>query len=212
MTSPHLAAGRGLAAGLAATLLLSVLARLLPGMESQPGKRPRTPKPPQDPFDPEQVRAWQERSWSPAASRPAEPPPERRTHAATPAGALAQPQAPGPEGLAEQFAFKVASGLFNRDITPYVAPAGKAVHLTYGSGWGMMYGILRSAVRQPSSVIGPLYGLLVWAIGPASLVPAMKLMGRPSEEPPLRTGMILAGHLAYGAALAETYRRLASRR
>ena len=55
------AAGRGLLAGISATLLLSALARVLPGMRNQPegasggGRRP----PPADPFDKQLVRAWQ---------------------------------------------------------------------------------------------------------------------------------------------------------
>ncbi len=201
-------AGRGLIAGLAATLLLSALARILPGMGGdEDDKKNRNPTLPHDPFNPDQVRRWQSLSQSPVAHMPPPPAPQI-AHTASPAGALQQPQSPGPEGLAEQFAFKIASGIFDRDISPTIRPAGMAVHLMYGSSWGLLYGILQSTVRQPPRVLGALYGLGVWLVGPGLLVPAMKLMRKPSEEPPVRTAMLIAGHVAYGVALAEVYGHL----
>ncbi len=206
--TPVGAAARGAGAGLAATLVLSGLARVLPGMSNQV---PPAPSIPPSPDDPEQVRAWQERAQSPAAYKPHEGNGARSGGAspgATPAGALTQPQAPGPEGLAEQFAFKVASGIFDTDVTPYMRPAGLAVHFLYGSAWGVLYGLLQATYRRPPSLFGALYGLLVWLVGPAVLVPTMKLMGSPAEEPPLRTAMMVAGHIAYGVTLATTFEAL----
>ena len=204
-------AGRGALAGLVGSLVFSVLARALPGMHvarggaGQAGQAAR----PADPDDLEQVRRWQERAQSPAAFRP----PNQALPAggpggppgATPAGALTQPQAPGPEGLAEQFAFKVGSGLFDRDVSPYARPAGVGVHLAYGSAWGTLYGLLQASRGRRSGPFGALYGLAVWLVGPALLVPAMKLMGSPAEEPPARTAMLVAGHVAYGVAVAAAF-------
>jgi uncharacterized membrane protein YagU involved in acid resistance len=213
--TPIQAAIHGAAAGLAATLLLSALARVLPGMgmDPKPGERKgdSKPPPPQDTFDPPPNLEQQGASSSLAADPPAQgkggedfggPP------TVTPAGALSRPQAPGPEGLAEQFSFKVASGIFGRDITPYMRPIGMATHLTYGSLWGTLYGLLQASYRRSPRLSGGAYGLMVWAVGPAFLVPAMKLLHPLSEEPPLRTGMMAAGHIAYGIALAEAFERL----
>ena len=57
--APVVAAMRGAAAGLLATLLLSLLARVLPGMGNRPsgGQGHGQPRPPQDPFDPRAVQA-----------------------------------------------------------------------------------------------------------------------------------------------------------
>jgi hypothetical protein len=219
--TPVGAAGRGLAAGLVATLLLSALARVLPGMRRGLGggeKDPGTPAAPSDPFDADAVRMWQERSQSPAAFRRPDDGGGRTNagrHGAelpaarsTPAGALAQPLAPGPEGLAAQFAFKVASGVFNRDITPIARRAGTAVHFAYGGFWGVVYGLLQGSYRRPPGVLGAAYGLLVWVVGPAALVPAMKLMRPPRQEPPGRTAMMGAGHVTYGLALAAAFEAL----
>jgi hypothetical protein len=210
--TPVGAAGRGLVAGLVATAVLSLLARVLPGMENQPGP-PRArlgpPRRPDDPFDAEQVRRWQRRAQAPAAH-------EADGGAGSwpgisPAAALTAPQAPGPEGLAEQFAFKAAAGLFETDISPHLRPAGIATHVLYGSAWGLLYGLLQATYHQSPVVFGALYGLLVWLVGPVLLVPAMGLTRPPPEQPPARWAPLLAGHLAYGLAAAAAFEALERR-
>ena len=220
--TPLGAAARGAAAGLMATLLLSVLARIMPGMRNQPGTPGEREQgssgkllPPQDPSDRHQVRRWQAHAQSPAAYQQRAQEREQQQDGSegaalrvTPAGVLAQAQSPGPEGLATQFAFKVAAGLFDRDITPHARQAGLAVHVAYGSTWGLLYGLLQASARWRPGLFGVIYGLVVWLVGPALLVPAMKLMRPPHEEPPLRTAMMVAGHIAYGAAVAAAFEAL----
>jgi hypothetical protein len=207
--SPILIVARGAAAGLAATLVLSALSRVLPGLwnERPEEEKERDGKPPMpvDPEDREQVREWQARSQSPAAHQG---PPEHRAGEPptfTPAGALVRPQGPGPEGLAEQFAFKVASGVFDSDITPTMRPVGMATHLAYGSTWGALYGLIQGSVRGRPGLMGPLFGLLVYGIGPGWLVPRMKIMPSPREESPQRTSLLILGHVIYGTVVAETF-------
>jgi uncharacterized membrane protein YagU involved in acid resistance len=122
--------------------------------------------------------------------------------------ALTLSQSPGPEGLAEQFAFKVASGVFGRDLSSSSRLAGRVIHVVYGSTWGMLYGLLQASYPRPPAAFGAIYGFLVWLIGPAFLVPAMRLMGRPSEEPVARSAALVTGHLAYGVALATAFEAL----
>ncbi|MCC2629801.1 MAG: hypothetical protein K0S14_3451 [Thermomicrobiales bacterium] len=117
------------------------------------------------------------------------------------AQALTVSQSPGPEGLAEQFAFKVASGVFGRDLSSSARLAGRVIHVVYGS-------LLQASYPRPPAAFGAIYGFLVWLIGPAFLVPAMRLMGRPSEEPVGRTAALITGHLAYGVALATAFEAL----
>jgi uncharacterized membrane protein YagU involved in acid resistance len=124
------------------------------------------------------------------------------------AQALTLSQSPGPEGLAEQFAFKVASGVFGRDLSSRARLAGRVIHLVYGSAWGLLYGLLQASYPRPPAAVGAIYGFLVWLIGPAFLVPAMRIMGRPSEEPIARSAALIAGHLACGVALAATFEAL----
>jgi hypothetical protein len=216
--TPLGAAGRGLLAGLAGSLLLSVLARTLPSMGPEPWGRRREEGEvaPADPFDRDAVQRWQDRSRSPAAFRGGGTAKEAGATAggaagqdrATPAGALTLAQAPGPEGLAEQFAYKTASGLFGWDLSDRLRPAVLATHLAYGSLWGALYGLLQASRRARPFPFGAAYGLFVWLVGPAALVPAMKLMRPPHQEPPLRTAMLVAGHAAYGVALAASFEAL----
>src|SRR5829696_1443249 len=101
--TPVAAAVRGAVGGVAATLLLSVLARVLPGLRNRQPRWPAPPVAPSDPFDPAGVQEWQARAQTPALSRgraqgpplghrspPGSPP-------GSPGGALVQVQAPGPE-------------------------------------------------------------------------------------------------------------------
>jgi hypothetical protein len=213
---------QGAAAGLAATLLLSALSRALPGLwneRSQPGPGGRGGNGggsalPENPSDPEQLQEWQDRTRSPAAfPEPGSAPGEAKSGppAVQPAGALAKPRGPGPEGLAEQFAFKVASGIFNRDLSPHLRPVGMATHLAYGSAWGALYGLVQASYRLHPGLFGLGFGALVYGIGPALLVPKMGIMKPPGEEPPERTWMLLAGHAVYGMAVAEVFDALERR-
>jgi uncharacterized membrane protein YagU involved in acid resistance len=123
----------------------------------------------------------------------------------TPAGALAQAQGPGPEGAAELFALKVGSGLFGRDIARSARGWGRAVHFVYGSLWGAIYGTLQGVTRRRPLLNGAAHGMLVWGVGPGSLVPAMKLMHSPAQMPPLQTCLNILGHVIYGVTLAKVF-------
>src|SRR4029079_1873666 len=122
--------------------------------------------------------------------------------------ALTISQSAGPEGWADQCAFKSASGVFGRDLSSGARLAGRVIHVVYGSAWGMLYGLLQASYARPPDAFGAIYGFLVWLIGPTFLVPAMRLMGRPSEEPVARSAALITGHLAYGVALATAFAAL----
>src|SRR5438105_1592844 len=96
--SPIQVACYGAAGGLAGTLLITLLARITPGIKAESTRRSRqnSSRLPDDPFNKEEVIEWQDRSRSPAAysQQDAGGPLERTgvEHAAavTPAGALAE--------------------------------------------------------------------------------------------------------------------------
>jgi hypothetical protein len=185
---PAEAAIYGLAAGLTATLLISALSRI--------------PK----------VREYAEQSsW---IDQPFSELEEEIEGAApmSPATALVQASGPGPEGPAGLFAAKVASGLFGRDLATRTRQWGKAVHLAYGSLWGLIYGILQTTRTRRPVLSGASHGLFVWAFGPALLVPAMKLMPAPAKAPRGRSALSLAAHVMYGVTVAALFSRLAQKR
>jgi uncharacterized membrane protein YagU involved in acid resistance len=130
----------------------------------------------------------------------------------TPAGALVQRQTAGTEDLAEGLAYKIAAGVFDRDVSPYLPLARFAVHMGWGAAGGLFYGLLEGSYHWPVLRSGVLYGLWVWLLGPASLAPAMKLTRPVREEPPSQTAMMVAGHVAYGAMLAWAFDLLRSHR
>ena len=185
---PAEAALYGLAAGLTATLLISALSR--------------TPK----------LREYAEGSSWTARSRAARESDEANDMSPmSPGMALVQSSGPGPEGPAGLFAAKVASGLFGRDLATRTREWGRAVHLTYGSLWGVMYGMLQSRRSRRPVLSGVVHGLTVWAFGPALLVPAMKLMPAPRKAPREHNAFIVAAHVVYGLTVATLFRRLTSR-
>ncbi len=101
------------------------------------------------------------------------------------------------------FVQKVATGLFGTSLTSeQQAQAGMAWHLAYGGFWGMLYALVQSSSRVPKSVLGPTWGVAVWAVGPGWLVPKMKLMLPPTQQQPRLTTMVIGVHAAYGAILA----------
>jgi hypothetical protein len=110
------------------------------------------------------------------------------------------------------FVQKVATGIFGTSLTSrqqYVA--GTIWHLTYGGFWGMGYALLQSSVRVPKLVLGSVYGLAVWAMGFAWLVPKMKLILSPSQQH-IRTRVItMSVHAVYGMIVALTCHMLQDR-
>ena len=177
----------GLAAGFAATVLLSALARI-PAIR-EPAEEASLAHP----------------------SRAEDDDPSNALLPLSPAAALVQTSGPGPEGPAGLFAAKVASGLFGRDLAKRTKVWGRVVHLAYGSFWGMVYGMLQNKSRRRPQIAGASHGMLVWAFGPAVLVPAMKLMPPPSKVPREQTALNFAAHVIYGVTLAQLFNLLSRR-
>ncbi|MDQ3930854.1 MAG: hypothetical protein M3328_17120, partial [Chloroflexota bacterium] len=101
------------------------------------------------------------------------------------------------------FVQKVATGLFGESLSPGQQDvAGLAWHLTYGGFWGMVYALVQSGVRLPQLLLAPIYGLVLWAVGPGWLVPKMKIMLPPGGQNRANAALMAGGHLAYGVLVA----------
>jgi hypothetical protein len=205
----------GAVAGVAGTLLITLAARMIPWLKRAKASRPAPDRLPSDPFQTEEVIKWQDRSRSPAAYSS----PERNlgsigrtaveeAASVTPAGALAEVQAPGPEGAAELFFVKMGSGLFDKDVSRYARPAGKAVHCAYGTLGGVLYGLVQSRRIRDPWLCGVFHGLFMWGIGPAWLVPAMHLIAAPTRLPKRQTALMIGGHVMYGITVAKVFAAL----
>ncbi len=104
------------------------------------------------------------------------------------------------------FVQKVATGLFGMSLS--VADQrrlGLAWHVAYGGVWGMGYGLLQSSVPVPAAVLGPAFGVAVWAMGPAWLVPRMRLMLPVGRASRIVTTLVIAWHVLFGAVLAIVF-------
>ena len=110
------------------------------------------------------------------------------------------------------FVQKIATGIFGTSLDArqqYLA--GAAWHLAYGSFWGMLYALLQSSVRIPMLLLGPAWGVGVWAVGPGWLAPKMKLMLPPAKQRPHLTAMVVGVHATYGTIVALVFNALRNR-
>jgi hypothetical protein len=81
-------------------------------------------------------------------------------------------------------------------------------HLGYGASCGMLFALLIRRCTTASLPLGVGYGLLLWLAGYAVWVPAVGAVPPPQRDQPGRQLALIAGHLVYGAVLADALRRL----
>ena len=131
---------------------------------------------------------------------------QQRGIGASEALASGQVQAPFLDQSTEIFVQKVATGLFGVSLSEGARRStGMAMHFLYGSFWGALYGLIQSSLHLPSALYGPLHGLIVWLIGPATLVPAMHIMPPPQRQELRRLLMMIGFHVAYGLGVGLTF-------
>lgn len=114
------------------------------------------------------------------------------------------------EASAAQVARRVAEGVFDLHIPARLIPAlTRAMHWTYGTGWGGLYGLLRGSVRSRGLREGAVFGVAVWTVSYVQLVP-MGLYQPPWRYPPAEVALDLSYHLVYGVGVVGGYRLLES--
>lgn len=107
------------------------------------------------------------------------------------------------------FVQKVATGLFGRSLPPHQQRVlGTLWHLAYGAGWGVAYAVVQTAVDVPVLVLGLAFGVLVWAVGPAWLVPRMRLLDPLGRAPGTVSALVVGWHLAFGVVVAAVVEAL----
>lgn len=92
--------------------------------------------------------------------------------------------------------------------------AALAAHLGYSAVSGAAYGLLGRRVRTRGTSApgaGAAFGLLVWTLSFEGLLPALRVMPRTTEHPPVRWPAPLAGHAVFGIVTAVVTRGLERR-
>jgi hypothetical protein len=107
------------------------------------------------------------------------------------------------------FVQKVATGLFGRSLPPHHQRVlGTLWHLAYGGGWGVAYAVVQTAFEVPAVVQGVGFGVLVWVVGPAWLVPRMRLIDPLGHAPGTVSALVVGWHLAFGVVVAAVVEAL----
>lgn len=83
-----------------------------------------------------------------------------------------------------------------------------ALHFGYGTATGALFGII--APRRPRAALGAgmLFGLGVWAASYLGWLPASGIRQSPRWDPPVRTRLLIASHLVWGAAAGLLVNRM----
>lgn len=76
--------------------------------------------------------------------------------------------------------------------------AGPAVHYSFGTAVGGVYGALAEVAPQVTMGAGLPFGLLLWLLADEAAVPALGLSKPPTEYPASTHTYTLASHLVYG--------------
>jgi hypothetical protein len=82
-----------------------------------------------------------------------------------------------------------------------------AMHVLYGTSWGLPFGVTCGRGRPPGPAKGAAFGLSVWLTSLVEL-PALGVAPPPWRQPPAALARDLAFHLVYGAATAAAYESL----
>jgi uncharacterized membrane protein len=86
---------------------------------------------------------------------------------------------------------------------------GTAVHVLYGAGWGVPFGLAFRLGRPPGPAKGLAFGAGVWLTSLVEL-PAFGVADPPWRQSPATLAQDLGFHLVYGAATAAAYEALAA--
>jgi hypothetical protein len=116
--------------------------------------------------------------------------------------------APAPAQVAE----RIADGVFEHPLPLEQAPAiTNVMHWSYGTLWGVGYGLAEASIGLPAAVAGAAWGTLVWS-GDYALLPAMGIYKPAWKYPASTLALDLGRHLVYGLGVAGTYALLERRR
>jgi len=78
-------------------------------------------------------------------------------------------------------------------------------HFGYGGAAGSLYAGAKSLLPVRGSLLGPLFGLGVWAVSYLGILPGLRLLTPATEHPLRRSWLMIVAHLVWGWFLAMIY-------
>lgn len=113
------------------------------------------------------------------------------------------------ETATQTVARRLTEHLAHRGPLEHGKQAGQLVHLAFGSGWGVAYGLAAASLARPRVLkSGLIFGMTVWLISDNVLLPAFRLSAWPHHYPVKTHLYAVAAHAVYGLTLASAYAAL----
>ena len=115
-----------------------------------------------------------------------------------------------PREVAEALAVKfgVSRSLSERDVQNLTL----ALHVGYAAFTGALFSMVAPRRRAEGVIAGALFGLGVWATSYLGWLPGFGVRQPVTYDPLSRTGLMIAAHLAWGAAAGLMFGAVASRK
>lgn len=114
-----------------------------------------------------------------------------------------------PSEIVEDLSTRAAGRPLPREVHP---PIALAAHFGYGAAMGSIYGLLSGLSPVARMATGVGFGLFTWAFSYLGLLPALKILKPAVEHPARRTGLMIAAHVVWGAALGAVFTWIDRRR
>lgn len=114
------------------------------------------------------------------------------------------------EGSTEIVARHIAEAAGTQIAPDSRKQAGQAVHYTFGTLMGIVYGVAAEFLPEVSSGGGTAFGTMLFLVADEVAVPSLRLSPPPTESAPTDHLQHWAAHVVYGGAL-EVFRTLLQR-
>jgi hypothetical protein len=112
--------------------------------------------------------------------------------------------APAPAQVGKRLICAVTGAPPSPDAIPVLA---QVMHWSYGSSWGAGYAVARRISGLPPGLLGPAFGVFVWAMSYVQLVP-LGIYEPPWTYPLSSLADELAYHITYGTGVAISHQVL----
>ncbi|MBA2518051.1 MAG: DUF1440 domain-containing protein [Chloroflexia bacterium] len=107
----------------------------------------------------------------------------------------------------EQIAKNAAAEAGLEEVTddPEFGPIWLGLHVVFGAGSGLGFGLVRPFLPRSPVAGGAVYGLIVWAVNYVGLMPVLGLFPSPRQAGIRRTVVMIVAHIVYGTVMGVVF-------